>query len=116
MPTISNSAVTKTGRIDALTDRDDALMSSHSANLLQRPDDVGAQPWNLFFSSRRTGYPFLDDRGNYYAGGADGSQVALIAAGDREPRVARPHIAALRGRTTFSGFTDRGSLIFLGGR
>jgi len=61
-------------------------------------------------------FAFLDERGNYYAGTLDGSPVALIAPGGLPPRITLPHIAALHQRTTFAGFTDLGSLIFLVGR
>lgn len=58
---------------------------SRAANLLQHPDDVGAHPWSLFYSSRRTGYPFLDDRG---------TAALLVEAGSESQHDARQEFSA----------------------
>ena len=82
-------------------------------------DDLPLAPLHFrlaYTSNDRALLAFLDERGNYYAGTLDGSPVALIAPGGLPPRITLPHIAALHQRTTFAGFTDLGSLIFLVGR
>jgi hypothetical protein len=58
----------------------------------------------------------LDGRGNYFGGPLNGSPLLQLADTAHGPRVVLPLIASLRGDLSYTGFTGRGYLVYLGGR
>jgi hypothetical protein len=59
---------------------------------------------------------FVTATGQYFAGLLDGSPLMQGAPGVKGNSIPIPLIAALEGGVTYSGFTDRGYLVYFGGR
>ena len=58
----------------------------------------------------------VDEQGYYYGGPLGNTPLALLAGGERAPRVVLPQIVVLGRDAFFSGFTDRGALAHFGTR